>query len=202
MDKYQILTLNQIAPATGCTAFPAARYTVGKAIAEPDAILVRSHDMHAMPIPRERQGDRPRRRGHQQHSGRCAVAARRPGVQRAGRQRQCGQGAGAGRAADRRAQRDSGAALRRRRSTPRRRISSARSRRARSSSPASSCRNARSASSAWARSAACVADIAIKLGMKVIGLRPGDHRRRRMAAARRACAGATASRSCSSNRTS
>ena len=36
---------------TGCTAFPSARYTVGKAIEQPDAIIVRSHDMHAMAIP-------------------------------------------------------------------------------------------------------------------------------------------------------
>ncbi len=50
MHKYQILTLNQIS-AQGLHRFPAARYTVGKAVAEPDAILVRSHDMHAMAMP-------------------------------------------------------------------------------------------------------------------------------------------------------
>jgi D-3-phosphoglycerate dehydrogenase / 2-oxoglutarate reductase len=49
MAKYQILTLNPIAPH-GLHRFPAARYTVGKAVEHPDAILVRSHDMHAMPI--------------------------------------------------------------------------------------------------------------------------------------------------------
>ena len=50
MTKFKILTLNQIA-AQGLHRFPDARYTVGKAIEHPDAILVRSHDMHAMAIP-------------------------------------------------------------------------------------------------------------------------------------------------------
>jgi D-3-phosphoglycerate dehydrogenase len=49
MDKYQILTLNAIAPH-GLHRLPAVRYAVGKAVADPDAILVRSHDMHTMPI--------------------------------------------------------------------------------------------------------------------------------------------------------
>jgi D-3-phosphoglycerate dehydrogenase / 2-oxoglutarate reductase len=49
MGKYRILTLNPIAPH-GLHRFPAARYTVGKAVEHPDAILVRSHDMHAAPI--------------------------------------------------------------------------------------------------------------------------------------------------------
>ncbi len=48
--QFEILTLNQIA-AHGLKRFPADRYTVGKAVAHPDAIIVRSHDMHAMPIP-------------------------------------------------------------------------------------------------------------------------------------------------------
>jgi len=48
--KYQILTLNPIAPH-GLHHFPAARYAVGKSIEHPDAILVRSHDMHSMSIP-------------------------------------------------------------------------------------------------------------------------------------------------------
>ena len=49
-DGYRILTLNQIA-SHGLHRFPAARYTVGKAVDEPDAILVRSQDMHALAIP-------------------------------------------------------------------------------------------------------------------------------------------------------
>ena len=50
MTRYQILTLNQIS-SHGLHRFPGARYTIGKAIDHPDAILVRSHDMHAMEIP-------------------------------------------------------------------------------------------------------------------------------------------------------
>ena len=49
-DRYRILTLNQIS-SHGLHRFPAARYTVGKAVDDPDAIIVRSHDMHAMAIP-------------------------------------------------------------------------------------------------------------------------------------------------------
>ena len=49
-DGYRILTLNQIS-SQGLHRFPAARYTVGKAIDDPDAILVRSQDMHALAIP-------------------------------------------------------------------------------------------------------------------------------------------------------
>ena len=50
MTKYGILTLNQIS-SHGLHRFPAARYTIAKALDHPDAILVRSHDMHATPIP-------------------------------------------------------------------------------------------------------------------------------------------------------
>ena len=71
-------------------------------------------DMHAMAIPAERARDRPRRRRHQQHPGRGDERARRAGVQRAGRQRQRGQGTGARRHADGGAQPRAGAALRRR----------------------------------------------------------------------------------------
>jgi D-3-phosphoglycerate dehydrogenase / 2-oxoglutarate reductase len=47
---FQVLTLNKIA-AVGLNRFPAARYVTGTEIAEPDAILVRSHNMHEMHIP-------------------------------------------------------------------------------------------------------------------------------------------------------
>ena len=50
MVKYQILTLNQIS-SQGLHRFPTARYSVGKSVEHPDAILVRSHDMHSMTIP-------------------------------------------------------------------------------------------------------------------------------------------------------
>jgi D-3-phosphoglycerate dehydrogenase / 2-oxoglutarate reductase len=45
-----VLVLNQISKA-GLERLPADRYRVGKDIAEPDAILVRSADLHAMAIP-------------------------------------------------------------------------------------------------------------------------------------------------------
>ncbi|HVE51326.1 MAG TPA: phosphoglycerate dehydrogenase [Casimicrobiaceae bacterium] len=49
MGRYKILTLNQISPH-GLARFPAERYVVGKDIEHPDAIVVRSHDLHATPI--------------------------------------------------------------------------------------------------------------------------------------------------------
>ena len=51
MAKYQILTLNQIS-GKGLQRLPAARYTVGPKVEQPDAIMVRSHDMHEMKIAR------------------------------------------------------------------------------------------------------------------------------------------------------
>jgi len=50
MSQYTILTLNQISPH-GLHRFPAERYSVGKSAEAPDAIIVRSHDMHGMDIP-------------------------------------------------------------------------------------------------------------------------------------------------------
>ncbi|HEY7743018.1 MAG TPA: phosphoglycerate dehydrogenase [Burkholderiales bacterium] len=47
--QYRILTLNSIS-SVGLKRFPAAHYVVGTAVENPDAILVRSHDMHAMEI--------------------------------------------------------------------------------------------------------------------------------------------------------
>jgi D-3-phosphoglycerate dehydrogenase / 2-oxoglutarate reductase len=49
-DPFKILTLNSIS-SVGLERFPAGRYTVGSEVENPDAILVRSHDMHAMEIP-------------------------------------------------------------------------------------------------------------------------------------------------------
>ncbi len=48
-EPLRVLTLNTIA-AVGLARFPAGRYEVGAKIADPDAILVRSHDMHALEI--------------------------------------------------------------------------------------------------------------------------------------------------------
>ena len=48
-DLYRILVLNQIS-AVGMKRFPHEQYTCGKDIQDPDVILVRSSDMHQMPI--------------------------------------------------------------------------------------------------------------------------------------------------------
>ena len=48
-DKLQILTLNSISHA-GLKLLPTERYEVSAQAAQPDAILVRSHDMHKMTI--------------------------------------------------------------------------------------------------------------------------------------------------------
>ena len=50
MSKYQILVLNQISQV-GLRRFPHEVYQVGKDVARPDGILVRSADMHSMQIP-------------------------------------------------------------------------------------------------------------------------------------------------------
>ena len=47
----RVLVLNNIA-GEGLERLPAPRYVVGKSVERPDAILVRSHDMHAIDIPR------------------------------------------------------------------------------------------------------------------------------------------------------
>jgi D-3-phosphoglycerate dehydrogenase len=48
---FQVLTLNKISPV-GLKRLPSDRYATGNEIAEPDAILVRSHNMLEMDIPR------------------------------------------------------------------------------------------------------------------------------------------------------
>jgi len=48
--RHRILTLNEIAEH-GLSRFPAERFTVGKAVEAPDAIVLRSKDLHGMPIP-------------------------------------------------------------------------------------------------------------------------------------------------------
>ena len=49
-DRLQVLVLNQIS-ASGLSRLPAECYQVGKDVAAPAAILVRSADMHTMTIP-------------------------------------------------------------------------------------------------------------------------------------------------------
>jgi D-3-phosphoglycerate dehydrogenase / 2-oxoglutarate reductase len=48
-EAFKVLVLNQIS-ANGLKRLPAERYQVGKDIASPDAVLVRSADMHALEI--------------------------------------------------------------------------------------------------------------------------------------------------------
>ncbi len=48
-EHFRVQVFNQISPQ-GLKRFPAERYTVGKDVAQPDAILVRSADLHAVPI--------------------------------------------------------------------------------------------------------------------------------------------------------
>ena len=47
---YKVLTLNNIA-VEGLRRLPRERYEVASEIAHPDAILLRSHNMHDMDIP-------------------------------------------------------------------------------------------------------------------------------------------------------
>ena len=48
-EAFRILTLNSIS-TVGLKRFPAGRYAIGNQVENPDAILVRSHDMHPMDI--------------------------------------------------------------------------------------------------------------------------------------------------------
>jgi D-3-phosphoglycerate dehydrogenase / 2-oxoglutarate reductase len=50
-DRLHILTLNSISHA-GLKLLPAERYEIGNQTLNPDAILLRSHDMHGMDIPK------------------------------------------------------------------------------------------------------------------------------------------------------
>ncbi|MEP7274988.1 MAG: phosphoglycerate dehydrogenase [Betaproteobacteria bacterium] len=50
MTKFQIQVYNQIS-SHGLHRFPAARFTVGKAVEQPDAIVLRSHDLNGATIP-------------------------------------------------------------------------------------------------------------------------------------------------------
>ena len=49
-ERFRILVLNQIS-ANGLKRLPAQRYVASKDVHEPDAVLVRSADMHSMQIP-------------------------------------------------------------------------------------------------------------------------------------------------------
>ncbi len=47
---YKVLTLNNIAPE-GLTRLPRDKYEVGSELENPDAVLLRSYNMHDMEIP-------------------------------------------------------------------------------------------------------------------------------------------------------
>jgi D-3-phosphoglycerate dehydrogenase len=49
-QRFKVLVLNQIS-ANGLKRLPAQRYEAAKDLPDPDAVLVRSADMHSMPIP-------------------------------------------------------------------------------------------------------------------------------------------------------
>jgi D-3-phosphoglycerate dehydrogenase len=49
-DRFQVLVLNQIS-ATGLARLPADRYQTGKDLTRPDAVLLRSADLHAVELP-------------------------------------------------------------------------------------------------------------------------------------------------------
>jgi D-3-phosphoglycerate dehydrogenase len=49
-SHFNVLVLNQISPR-GLERLPSARYTTGKSVPTPDAVLVRSADMHGLEIP-------------------------------------------------------------------------------------------------------------------------------------------------------
>ena len=50
-ERFQVLVLNQVS-ANGLKRLPAERYTVGKDVATPDAVLLRSADLHSAEIAR------------------------------------------------------------------------------------------------------------------------------------------------------
>ena len=108
-QKCEVLTLNNDRPGRAEALPGGALRGRCKESKDPWAILVRSQDMHKHRLRPVAARHRPRRRRRQQHPGGGDEQARRAGVQRARRQRQRGEGAGARRHADRGAQPRAGA---------------------------------------------------------------------------------------------
>ena len=108
----KIQTLNAISKK-GLSRLPES-YVVSNDGSAPDAILVRSQVMHEMVIPASVLAIGRAGRRHQQHPDQGDERARRRRLQRAGRQRQRGQGTGDRWHAARHAQHLPGAQLRRR----------------------------------------------------------------------------------------
>ena len=102
--------------SAGLERLPRDRYEVASEIGHPDAILVRSADMHTMEMPDQRAGRGRAGAGTNNIPVAKLSRARHPGVQRAGRQRQRGEGTGARRHVPGRAQHLPGLGLRPRRS--------------------------------------------------------------------------------------
>ena len=77
--SFKILTLNNIS-VRGLERLPRDRYEVASEIGHPDAILLRSADMHDMEIPSSVLAVAPRRHRDEQHPGAGAEPARRAGL--------------------------------------------------------------------------------------------------------------------------
>ena len=166
-----ILVLNQIS-ANGLKRLPAERYRGRQGRRRSPTRCWCARPTCTAWTSRPACGDRPRRRRHQQHPGRGDERARRAGVQRARRQRQRGQGTGARRHADGRAQPAAGAALRRRARPADAPTWTRRSKTARRPSPASSWPGQTLGIVGLGKIGCLVADAAIKLGMHVLGYDP------------------------------
>ena len=91
---YNIKTLNNIS-SKGLERLSSNLFAVDEEGAQPDGILVRSAAMHDMELPQQPAGHRPCGRRRQQYPGGQMQRSGHRGVQHAGRQRQCGEGAGA-----------------------------------------------------------------------------------------------------------
>ena len=111
-EHLRILTLNSISHA-GLKLLPADRYEVGSNLERPDAILVRSQDMHHTEIANTVRAIGRAGAGTNNIPVHGDEPAWRAGVQRPRGQCQRGQGAGAGGPAAERAQHRPGGALRR-----------------------------------------------------------------------------------------
>ena len=99
---YKILTLNNIA-VEGLRRLPRERYEVASEISHPDAVILRSFNMHDMEIPDTVAAIGRAGAGTNNIPVDAMAASWRAGIQCPGRERQRGQGADHRRTADRRA---------------------------------------------------------------------------------------------------
>ena len=169
--SFKILTLNNIS-VRGLERLPRDRYEVASEIGHPDAVLVRSADMHEMEMPASVKAVARAGAGTNNIPVAKLSQARHPGVQRARRQRERGQGAGDRRHVPRRAQHLPGVGVRARSAGRRRRSSTRRSRRARRNSSATSCPGRTLGVVGLGAIGVEVANAAHLLGMRVLGFDP------------------------------